>query len=108
MLLVSRRLRCLATVLSGSLLALVSDAHHVQASSSDAWEELQQNVEDACRRASNGVLEIKRIQVDPYGSETYGFAVLFGTEVGTSTERLIACAYDKGSEAAEISSPLER
>ncbi|MGE4322852.1 MAG: hypothetical protein AB7E60_07450 [Sphingobium sp.] len=79
----------------------------VQASSPDAWKEFQQNVEKACRGAVSGVLDVNTIQVDPYGSDSYGFALLLGTEVGTSTDRLIACAYNKESQAVEISSPLQ-
>lgn len=90
------------------LITFASGAQQAPASSSDAWEEFQQNVEKACLNASSGLIDVKRVQVDPYGSESYGFAVLFGTEVGTSTERLVACAYDKTSEVAEISSPFDR
>lgn len=108
MLLVPKFRRCLATVLASLLFVLGAGNHQVRASSSDAWEELQQDVEKACLRASDGVLEVKRIQVDPYGSESYGFAVLFGVEAGTSTDRLIVCAYDKASETAEISGAFER
>lgn len=100
--------RCHATVLACSLLAAMSAAQPVQASSPDAWDEFQQNVEKACVKASSGVLEVKSVQVDPYGSESYGFAVLIGIETGTSTERLVVCAYDKRSEVAEISSLFDR
>ena len=91
-----------------AMLALMPIAQNAQASSPDAWEEFQQNVEKSCLRAAEGMISVKRIQVDPYGSETYGFAVLFGTEIGTETEVLIACAYDKAAETAEISSPFDR
>jgi hypothetical protein len=108
MLPVSMSPRCVVTILAGLAAVLGPGTPQVLASSADAWEELQQNVEAACLRASDGVLEVTRIQVDPYGSESYGFAVLFGVETGTSTERLVACAYDKGSETAEISGAFER
>lgn len=94
--------------LASALLMFLSGAQHVQASSSDAWEEFRQSVEEACLKASSGGINVKSIQVDPYGSESYGFAVVFGTEVGSATERLIACAYDKISGVAEISSPFDR
>lgn len=100
--------RCQAAVIACSLLTLTSGMQSVQASSSDAWEEFQQNVEKACLNAAKSVLEVKSIQVDPYGSESYGFAVLVGIETGTSTERLVACAYDKASEVAEISGLFDR
>lgn len=97
-----------AAVLTSALLISMSSDRHAQASSPDAWEEFQQKVEQACVNAAHGVLEVKRIQVDPYGSESYGFAVVYGTEAGGTTERLIVCAYDKTSEAAEISSPFDK
>lgn len=90
-------------ILAGSFLACVFGAQHVQASSGDAWEEFQQDVEKACLDAAKDLLLVGSIQVDPYGSESYGFAVLVGIEPGTSNERLVACAYDKQSQAAEIS-----
>lgn len=79
-----------------------------QASSPDAWKEFQQNVETACLSASSGTLDVKGIQVDPHGSESYGFAILLGIEVGTSTEVIVVCTYDKASEVAEISTPFRR
>lgn len=74
-----------------------------QAASGDAWEEFQQEVELACRDASKDVITPEVVQVDPYGSESYGFAVLVGPEVGTTDLRLVACAYDKASQKAEVS-----
>lgn len=95
-------------VLACSILALVSGAQHVQASSADAWEEFQQDVEKACLDAAEGVLLVGKVQVDPYGSESYGFAVMVGIEPGTSNERIVACAYGKRSKAAEISGYFDR
>lgn len=91
-----------------SLLASLSSATYALASSADAWEEFQQDVEKACLAAAGGVMQVKSIQVDPYGSESYGFAVLSGVENGSTTERLLACAYGKRSQVAEISSLFNR
>ena len=99
----SRRPRGRMAVYACSLVALLT-AQHAQASSPDAWEEFQQDVEKACLAAAGGVMQVKNIQLDPYGSESYGFAVLSGVENGSSTERLVACAYGKRSKVAEISS----
>lgn len=95
-------------ILACSILAFASGIPHAQASSADAWEEFQQDVEKACRDAANGALLVGSIQVDPYGSESYGFAVMVGIEPGTSNERLVACAYDKQSQAAEVSGYFDR
>lgn len=88
--------------------ALVTHTASAHASSPDAWEEFQQDVKSACLRASTGVLRVTSIQVDPYGSESYGFAVIFGVEPNTSKESVLACAYDKQSQTAEISSVFDR
>lgn len=95
-------------ILACSLFASVSGIHHAQASSADAWEEFQQEVEKACLDAADGVLLVGSIEVDPYGSESYGFAVMVGIEPGTSNERLVACAYNKRSQAAEVSGYFNR
>ncbi len=91
-----------------SILAIVSGIQHANASSADAWEEFQQDVEKACRDAASGALLVGSIQVDPYGSESYGFAVMIGIEPGTPNERIVACAYDKRSQAAEVSGYFDR
>ena len=94
-------------ILAISILAMASGIQHAQASSADAWEEFQQEVEKACLSAVGDRLLVGRVQVDPYGSESYGFAVMVGIEPGTSNERLVACAYGKQSQAAEISDLFE-
>lgn len=108
MTLTSGRPRGQLGIFACALLAFLAGAQYAQASSADAWEEFQQDVQRACMRASIGVLQVTSIQVDPYGSESYGFAVLFGVEAGSSTERLVACAYDKQAQVAEISSLFDR
>lgn len=92
-----------AAIFACSLFACVSGTHNLQASSADAWEEFRQDVEKTCLEAVNGLLLVGSMQVDPFGSESYGFALMIGIEPGTSNERVIACAYDKQSQKAEIS-----
>jgi hypothetical protein len=95
--------RGLFAAIGGIIFVAISGTYAAQAASSDAWEEFQQEVELACREASKGVISAEVVQVDPYGSESYGFAVLVGPEVGSSELRLVACAYDKASQKAEVS-----
>jgi hypothetical protein len=90
-----------------SLLAGMSGAEHVQASSPDAWEEFQQEVESSCVAASQGMLQVMSVTVDPYGSESYGFAVLTGFEKGNPKQRMLVCAYSKRDQRAEISAPFD-
>lgn len=94
--------------LACALAAVICVTQPVHASSANAWEEFQKDVKAACLRASASVIGVTSIQVDPYGSESYGFAVIFGVEKSSSKESIIACAYDKRSEVAEISSIFER
>lgn len=93
----------LAAALGGLFFICMSGMHAAQAASGDAWEEFQQEVDLACREAAKGVITPEVVQVDPYGSESYGFAVLVGPEVGSSALKLVACAYDKASQKAEVS-----
>jgi len=95
-------------ILACALVAVAWTPLDVAASSDDAWEEFERDVQKACLIASKGVLQVTDVQVDPYGSESFGFAVIHGVESGASTERLIVCAYDKQSQAAEISSPFQK
>lgn len=78
------------------------------ASSGDAWEEFAEAVRQTCLSAAVGKIAVSNIQVDPYGSETYGFAVMVGFEQGTTTERIAVCAFDKASQRAEISGLFDR
>lgn len=96
------------SVLASLLITLIHGTTNVYASSPDAWDEFRQNVEKACIKASTNLFEVQSIQVDPFGSESYGFAVLYGVEVGTTTERLFVCTYNKTSEIAEISSAFDQ
>lgn len=97
-----------AAFLAGAILVSVFGAQHVAASSGDAWEEFRQEVEKACLDAAKDVLLVGSIQVDPFGSDSYGFAVMVGIEPGTSNERLVACAYGKQSQTAEISGYFDK
>ena len=89
------------------LLAGLAGTQHAYASSSDAWEKFQKDVHDSCVTASQGAMNVMRIEVDPYGSESYGFAVLFGFQSGEPKQRMLVCAYSKRDQTAEISAPFE-
>lgn len=102
------RARKSGAILAWSLAAFAAGTLQLQAASGDAWEEFAQDVQQACLSAALGTVAVSSIQVDPYGSESYGFAVMVGVEAGTSNERLVACAYDKATQKAEISSVFNR
>jgi hypothetical protein len=85
-------------------LALVATAAQPAAASSpDAWEEFQQKVAKACTDlALAGDFEKASAQVDPFGTETYGTALVSGTlKKGLGEERVI-CVMDKKTGKAEL------
>jgi len=105
MTLASRPPRGRTAVPAGLRFASVSGA---EASSGDAWEAFQQDVESACLGAAIGRPRVRNTQVNPYGSETYGSAVMSGVEPGASASHILGRVYDRRSQSAEISSLLDR
>lgn len=95
----------IAACLFGTFMAT---ALPVSASSDDAWEEFENDVKQACLSAAGDTIMVGNIQVDPYGSESYGFALMTGLEPGTMEERVVACVYAKSSQSAEISGFFDR
>ncbi|QQR39352.1 hypothetical protein [Devosia rhizoryzae] len=83
-------------VLAISLAALGS----AQAASEDAWAEFAAEVETACLTATAEALPGATATVDPFGSESYGLAI-----VSTDTTSIV-CVFDKESKAVEIGGEL--
>ena len=76
------------------------------ASSDDAWAEFAAEVETACIAATGDFVTNATASVDPFGSESYGLAVVTGeTPAGTSVS--IICVFNKQTEAVEIGGELE-
>lgn len=94
-------------VLASTFIALAATAQRSHASGGDAWEDFRQSVREACVTAAKDVLEVTDVKVDPFGSESYGFAILVGTEIDNPGQRILVCAFDKKTETAEISGPFE-
>lgn len=76
------------------------------ASSDDAWAEFAAKVETKCLTAAAGMLEKPVIAVDPFGTESYGVAVLTGKPKGAKGSVSYLCVMDKKTETAEIGSEL--
>lgn len=93
-----------ALVLSAGLFALGTSAP-ARASSGDAWAEFARNVEKACKAAVEGTYVKPRVIVDPFGSETYGLAIVTGKLKAGGTASHI-CVYGKQSQKAEVGSEL--
>ncbi|SMO62106.1 hypothetical protein [Paracoccus laeviglucosivorans] len=82
------------------ILVLLLSASPVLASSDDAWAQFQTDVETACTALAPEAGETT-IEVNPFGSETYGAAIVTTTYEGGGADRSI-CIYDKHSKKAEM------
>lgn len=73
------------------------------ADSEDAWAAWRQEVEAACRALVQDPGEVA-VEVNPFGSESYGLALVTLTaEYGTDR---LACIYDKQARTAELTGPF--
>ncbi|WP_103174153.1 hypothetical protein [Paracoccus sp. SY] len=88
--------------LAASLL-LVSPAF---GSSEDAWSDFATEVESACLAATKGSISEGSAVVDPFGSESYGLAIVSGVTPDDAAVSMI-CIVDKESRAVEIGGELE-
>jgi len=75
---------------------------HAVGSGGDAWEAFRTTVQDACTAAAGG-MKVGSLRIDPFGTETYGVAVLTDAESGEEH----VCVYDKARGAAEVGGPLQ-
>ena len=84
--------------------ALALTAAPVWASSDDAWAQFRVDVDTACRallQAPGAVV----VEVNPFGSEKYGAALVTVATEGLGTDRMI-CIYDKAAKTAELTAPF--
>lgn len=82
------------------ILMLLISASPVLASSDDAWAQFQTDVETACTALAPEAGETA-IEVNPFGSETYGAAIMVTSYEGGGVDRFV-CIYDKHSKKAEL------
>lgn len=80
------------------LLALI--ATPALASSDAAWEEFRADVEQACTALAPTEGETA-IEINPFGSESYGAALLITTLPDGGADRYV-CIYDKQAKTAEL------
>lgn len=76
------------------------------ASSDGAWAEFEQKVRTSCTAVANGALTNPSVAVDPFGTESYGVAVLTGKPKGAKTAVSYLCVMDKKTGKAELGSEL--
>jgi hypothetical protein len=84
------------------LLVCATSAVTAQAASDDAWTTFQADVGKACVAASKDLIENGRAVVDPFGSQSYGLAVVTGKAKGAKVRISTICAYDKKTKKAEV------
>ncbi len=77
----------------------------LKGSSGEAWEEFRADVARACKKLAPPELKNPSIAVDEYGSESYGIAILTGTQDGAHAAYV--CVYHKQSRKAELSGPID-
>lgn len=76
------------------------------ASSDEAWEEFRAEVDTACRALIPDEGGEAVIEVNPFGSESYGAALIINTlPNGDGADRYV-CIFDKKAKTAEITAPF--
>lgn len=94
-------------VWAGALAGAVLSAGAAMAASEEAWDDFRADVRKACLTKGEELVETPAIVVDPFGSESYGYALMTGMEKGSANVRSVVCVFDKQSRTAEVSAPLD-
>lgn len=76
------------------------------ASSDDAWEAMRADVSAKCIKAAAGSIEKPKAVVDPFGSESFGLALVSGKPKGAKGEITQICVYNKQTKAVELGGEL--
>jgi hypothetical protein len=76
------------------------------ASSDDAWEAMRADVSAKCIEAAAGSIETPTAVVDPFGSESFGLALVSGKPKGADGRISQICVYNKQTKAVELGGEL--
>lgn len=76
------------------------------ASSDDAWEAMRADVSAKCLQAAAGSIEAPQAVVDPFGSESFGLALVSGKPKGAEGRISQICVYNKQTKAVELGGEL--
>lgn len=76
---------------------------YANASSDDAWGDFRHDVEQACTEAATDMMKIDEAKIDPYGSESYGIAIINGFEKENKDPQQVVCVYDEKAKTVELS-----
>ncbi len=79
------------------------------ASSDDEWAAFRKDVADKCLAAAEPLFASAKAIVDPFGSASYGLALIRGPAKGAEATKIAAiCVYDKKAKTVEIGGELPR
>lgn len=76
------------------------------ASSDDAWAEYAEKVRAGCLAAAEPMVTAAEAVIDPFGSESFGLAVLTGKAKGGDATVSYICVMNKNDGSVEIGSEL--
>ena len=76
------------------------------ASSDNAWDAMRADVSAKCIKAAAGSIEKPKTVVDPFGSESFGLALVSGKPKGAKGKITQICVYDKQTKAVELGGEL--
>lgn len=82
-------------------------AGDVAASSGDAWKDFATEVQGKCEMAARAQIELPHAVVDPFGSESFGVALVTGKPKGANGFVSYFCIYDKKTKEVELGTELE-
>jgi hypothetical protein len=86
--------------------AIAVAGFRADASSDDAWTAFRADVEATCLKVAVPLFQSATAIVDPFGSESYGLALIKGKARGAANEIATICVYDKKTKAVEIGTEL--
>lgn len=76
------------------------------ASSDQGWTEFANEVRGKCLEAAAPMLKDGKAAIDPFGSESFGLAVLTGKATGTDVDVSYLCVMNKQDGSIELGSEL--
>jgi len=91
-------------ILAPMLTTLALTAAPAWASDEDAWAVFRAEVKAACVAIAEGPGTIV-VEVNPFGSQSFGAAIVTVTSEGVGTDRMI-CIYDQLAKVAELTVPF--
>ena len=87
-----------------SFLGIVTLGSSVQASSDDAWQAFRVEVATACLALPDAP-KGAAVEVSPFGSESYGAALITWVEAGVVQRQM--CIFRKSDHKAELAAPFQ-